>query len=543
MSLFEAEPDHTVTDSPPPPGDDRPPVPRPIPASDYFPQTTPWGLAAVVLLCGIFLCTSFHRLNHTDLWGHLCFGRWLVENGPLPEVDPFSATTPHKTAPLVNVPWLAQMIGYGVLRYLGLEGLVLGHAALAMLSCAVLIFATRCRGVHPIWAVGAGAVCYLIALPIIGTIRPQLAGLLGFPFVLVACALVRDKNHPFLWLPIVFALWANLHGSFVLGLALLGICAVGDSWDAMREIKGESAVWSLREIRRRWSLLLLCTIAACLNPQGPRLLLLVASFGGNPALADITEWRQLVIKSLGGTLFFSSLVLTALVIRYSKLRFLAYEVLLLVAFGALALMSMRMLAWWAMVWPWVLLRHVSSLWQPTGDCGEDSAYPTASRNTMRTLYALACVFITVLWAPPSQGLLHSTPRGIGTITSSDTPLYVADEMRRRRVRGRIFCPLDWGDFLIWRTHAAVKPLVYSHVHLVAPSVWTDYLLIYQGVSNWLELADRYQLDYLVLSRQRNGRLRRSIERHPRAEILYQDQQSLLVGILPAPRRDQSAEGS
>ena len=45
-------------------------------------------------------------------------------------------------------------------------------------------------------------------------------------------------------------------------------------------------------------------IASCLNPAGPQLLVQVASFGGNPALEKIVEWGPLVIKSLGGVLFF-----------------------------------------------------------------------------------------------------------------------------------------------------------------------------------------------------------------------------------------------
>ena len=92
--------------------------------------------------------------------------------------------------------------------------------------------------------------------------------------------------------------------------------------------------------------------------------------------------------------------------------------------------------------------------------------------------------------------------------------------------------MDWGDFLIWHSRARVQPLVYSHVHLIHPNSWTDYLRLSQDGMEWLAIADRHQLDYLAVCRRRNINLVRSLRDEPRAQIVYQDQQGLLVRILP-----------
>ena len=102
--------------------------PHPIPSSDYFPQTTQTGLLTVIVLCVIFLLSSFHRLNHTDLWGHLCFGRWIVQQEQLPSSEPFAAAP--TVEPFTNIPWLAQVLGYLVERSWGAEGLVAAHTIL-----------------------------------------------------------------------------------------------------------------------------------------------------------------------------------------------------------------------------------------------------------------------------------------------------------------------------------------------------------------------------------------------------------------------------
>ncbi|MBI86212.1 MAG: hypothetical protein CMJ81_23700 [Planctomycetaceae bacterium] len=483
----------------------------------------------MITLCLVFLLTSLHRLNHTDLWGHLCYGRLIMSQG-LPSSDPFSAETALPAADFVNVPWLAQIAGFLTWKWLGYEGLVLGHASLAVLSSGLLMWAIRLRGVELRFAILGTVLSYMVALPQVGTIRPQLFGTVAFPLVLAAISLVPHRRHPCLWLPLLFVVWANLHGSFALGLTALGICALGDSWDAWRE-NGWAAVLVDERTRHRWLLAVACGVAACVNPLGPFLLWKVAYFGFSPALENITEWQPLVIKSLGGALFFLSVLLTAWILRRSQRRLNTYEVLLLFLFALLTLLSMRMLAWWALIWPWVVMCRVPH--RLTSTPVPDQSYPMASRNTMRTLFALVCVFVTLLWSPPSQAVISGQQRGIGAITVDNTPLYVADRIAQQGDKGNLICPLDWADYILWKSDTSLRPLVYSHVHLVSQQVWDDYLQILSGDPNWLSLVDHYQLNYLLLSRERNQMLRRSVERHPRAEIIYQDQRSLLVRMTAA----------
>ena len=62
---------------------------RPVVRLERFPGISGGTMAAVLVLCAVFLATSVYRLNHTDLWGHLNFGRWIVQHDRLPEADPF----------------------------------------------------------------------------------------------------------------------------------------------------------------------------------------------------------------------------------------------------------------------------------------------------------------------------------------------------------------------------------------------------------------------------------------------------------------------
>ena len=531
------------------PRDAYPPVPRPIASSPYISQTSPTGVAAMVGFCVVFWFTSLNRLNHTDLWGHLAYGRWIAETREIPDSDPFGGTSHRADSEgrFFNLPWLAQWSAYQVYRVGGQEGLVLIHSLLATVACGLLMLAIAVRGLPGWSAVGGGRLMYVIAMPSVGTLRPQLCGLVAFPLVLLAIGILsRARRHPLLWLPLVFVLWANCHGSFVLGLGALFLwtfsgwlevrwfsdsAAIGESGLAVAgSSEGSDSVQSLLV---DWRLFLLCTVACCLNPMGPRLLLQVVAFGGNPALEQIIEWGPLVLRSLGGGLFFVSLLVTIVLVRYSSRAFLFAEVMLLLAFGLFSLLSMRMLVWWAIVWPWVMMPHFLNCWQQRHVDADQNPVSPASQGTMRTLYALSCISVALCWSPPSSSLISGKPRGLREITSSDTPLYAADQMVWRELGGNTFCPLDWGDYLIWRTQGAIKPMVFSHVHLVQPQIWQDYLLLNQGDRSWLRLADKYELDFLILSRERNQTLVRDVQRLSRAAVIYQDEQSLIVRLLPA----------
>lgn len=474
--------------------DGRPIVLRPVLSLQRWGDLGPAALAAVAGLCVIFAVTGLARLNHTDLWGHLNFGRWIVRHGELPHSDPFRSFATGE--PFLNVPWLSQVLGYEVYRFAGLEGLVLAHAVLATLTAAALLWAVRGRGVSLGWAVAAAAASYLLALPVTGTIRPQLFGTLGFALTLAAIARLPRRRDPLLWLPLVFALWANLHGSFLLGLAALGCQTAATAWDA----RG----WRWHGLRRRrqfWravGAVALATAGACVNPCGPRLLLLVGQFGENSNLADISEWHPLTLASLSGGLCFASLLLMAGFLRWSRRRITAAEILLTLLFLVACLGALRMLAWWALVWPWVVAPHAAYVWSRWRGRPVTQSVAETDGMPRRLLAAGILVALTLWWTPPTHALLCGRPRPDEAILSHGTPVGLAETAARLGLRGRFFAPLDWADYLVWRTDGALEPLVHSHVHLTGPRLWRDFLTLRDGREGWRETARVNHLRYMIV---------------------------------------------
>lgn len=506
----------------------------------YWPNLSFAGLASIVTLGLVFMLTSFNRLNHTDLWGHLNFGRWIVTHHALPATDPFAAAP--ASVNVLNAAWLSQTLGYEVQRLFGNEGLVFGHALLVTLTAGVLMLAVARRGVPPIWVCGVGLAMFVLDLPIVGTIRPQLFGQLGAALFLLACCEMPRSRHPLFWLPAVAALWANLHGSVVMGLAMLGLYAAGITWDVYQASPSNwAAILRNRRLHLLWGALFAATCGAMLNPHGPLLFAHTLGFGDNAVLASISEWRALTPRSLTGVLMIASVALTALIVKYSPRKWEAYEILLLVAFGLATLPAIRMLAWWAIVWPWVVWPHAAAAWRKyqtdkTGEPIVDDDQPTA----MRTLLAMGFLFMTILVAPPTFSLVSGRARGEGPIMVTDTPLYVTDEIVRRGLAGTIAAPMDWADFLVWKTAGQLQPLVYSHVHLATLATWRDYETIFRGTDQWLDALRNQQMQYVLVARKQYPALAKQVLLADRGNegvrIIYQDQRCILAEVLDPPAK-------
>lgn len=498
----------------------------------YFAQFTTAQLSLVISLCAIFLVTSLNKLNHTDLWGHLDFGRWMVQHQALPAIDPFAATP--SNIPFIPSAWLAQVMGYFTIETFGVDGLVVAHAALATLACGLMMAAIYARGVPLCWAVAGGVAYYVLSLPIVGTIRPQLFGMVGVALTLLAVAQLPKSRWPLVWLPLAYLLWANLHGSFVMGLVILAVCAAGQAWTVFSAQRDLSKTLRDLSCARMAAAVGLAIAGASVNPLGPQMLIAVLGFGKHAALADISEWRSLTMQTMTFGLFAVSLVAALAAFKLAPRRWELSDILLLAVFALATVSAMRMLAWWAAVWPWAVLPYAVSAWQRKFPATDEPATPHA----MRTLLAVGFVFMTLLLAPATNELIHGRSRQVGQAASAGTPIYVADEIARRNLQGAFYSPMDWADYLVWQQPEGFRPLVYTHVHLLSPDAWRDAQQLGAGASDWLKLADAHGLRYLVISKERQKRLgglvyRYSGHKNSRASILYQDDRCLLVELRPA----------
>ena len=279
-------------------------------------------LAFLVAFAGTAL--DFRVLGDGDTWWHLGAGRWIVEHLAIPTTDPFSHSNP-------GIAWHAHEWGADVLMWLAYRGT--GPAGLIALTgiaagvAAALLADFLQRHLRPAIVIVATMAALMCLLPSV-LARPHLLALPLFVVWVAALLKAREQERaPPLPLAALMTVWANLHGSFLLGLVLVAPLAL----EAL--IAAEDRKKTLTE----WAAFGLLAIAAALvTPFGIAGFLFPLQVSALETLQLIGEWQSTTVANSPAfvTVALATIaVLLALGVRFPPLRALIYVGLLLMAFS------------------------------------------------------------------------------------------------------------------------------------------------------------------------------------------------------------------
>jgi hypothetical protein len=471
-----------------------------------------------VAFVGVIACAYCHQpLHHTDLWGHLAYGRLILESKSLPATEPFMPLA--EGMPLVDTAWLAQCAGAMIYDHGQAPALQFAHALLiaGCLSLIARLIVRRTRSaLFGILGVGLFLAINWYQFEII---RPQMAGLVCFLFLLaLVTGMPARRWHPGAML-LLFALWANLHGSFLVGLMYLGCCAAGRSLDAFRERRRAASLIADRGVRRLLVLGAFAAAGACVNPYGLALYQEVLSFSGNPNLNDLIEWDALHFRTLQGQLAMATALALAFACRMTPRRIRAAEILPVIVLGGLALWSARMLIWWTPLATLCLIRHAHAAWRHWKPIRRLATNPRSGRWSV-----VAAGLVWIFFASTPFGLLAMQSRAIEfrKSVSSQTPVAAVEYLRAHPPAGQVFNTFEWGDYLLWAGPAGTRVFLTSHAHLVPREVWRDYMSVIGAQSHWDEMLDRYGVNTVFVDRRDRGALIARLKDDERWKSIYED---------------------
>jgi hypothetical protein len=270
-----------------------------------------------------------------DYWWVLRVGQDTLQSGSIPTVDAISAS--QFGQPIVYQTWLSGVIFYLVYQ--------LGGFSLTFLLRGILLGVAY--GI--IWSMAretSNARLATILVIVLGlasgnnwSMRSQL---FAYPlFALTLWSLFRwhndtilSKKH-YLWiLPIVTLLWANLHGSFILPLILTGIALIFG--------KGERKPLALT--------LVVMLLATLVNPRGFGVWQYFVFMLNSPSDQLFAfEWAAPRNEGWQMNIFFAWMLLFAPLASLSPRKLSAFEWILFLAFGWLALTGLRYVIWFLFI--------------------------------------------------------------------------------------------------------------------------------------------------------------------------------------------------
>ncbi len=191
---------------------------------------------------GIFgALSTAATVGDPDLFWHLAQGRQTVTEG-LARVDVFSWTV--NGLPVLTDQWLGQVIWYEAYAAVGWTGIIVLRGLLVAAAVTLIVASALLAQRRPIVAVMA-ALPAIVLTRFAWTERPQLMGLCCFAALILLLRASAQRPRLLLAAPALIVVWANLHASFALGLAVTAI-ACAELWirrpDARRLAVGVVAI-------------------------------------------------------------------------------------------------------------------------------------------------------------------------------------------------------------------------------------------------------------------------------------------------------------
>lgn len=373
------------------------------------------------------------RFDDPDMWWHLKTGEVIWTTRSIPSTDLFSFTALHHR--LVPQEWFSQALIYGAYKLGGYSGMMLWLCFFtAVLLITGYVLCSLYSGNAKIGFLGAMTLWFFSTVGL--AVRPQVVGYILLVVELLLVHLGRTRNPRwFFCLPPLFALWVNCHGSFFLGLIVLGVFLFCSFFN----FQVGSLVSSGLDVSRRRMLtlaLIFSAAAVFLNPDGVKQVLypLNTMLRQPVNLGNITEWGPLLLSDARGAALMGVLALIFLCLTLRRSETLFLHELLLLAMGAwLALSHQRMAFVFGILAAPVVSRLLSTFWD-----GYDIEKDFPVLNAVLIALAILVVFL----AFPSRRLLAKQ-------AEDGSPVKAVEYIKTHHLTGNMLNTYVYGGYLIW----------------------------------------------------------------------------------------------
>jgi hypothetical protein len=355
-----------------------------------------------------------------DTWWQLRAGQEMWRSGHVLLRDTFSHTVNGAFWP--NHEWLSQVVFYAVYAAGGLPLLTIVSAAAVMAAWWL------------VWKLTPGSTRFrfLLTLALIASAsalwspRPQVLSL-----VLLAVTITLLCHRRYVWLPLVFLLWANLHGAVVMGVLLLVAALAAAVVEHRRSVPALACASGA------------CLLATLATPLGVTFWTEIPQSLARIRQLGIQEWAPPRLMSLSLVPFWlTAVALVALMV--ARTRALSQDVeacrrgYLTVCACALALLPLAVTAE-RNVSPFLLLAvpAIAALrWRGVDPVSVSSHRPQLNAAITVMASVLASGTVAYAYAKPIDHLRWA-------------PLPEASLIALRACRGNLYNRYDEGGYLIW----------------------------------------------------------------------------------------------
>lgn len=488
-----------------------------------FPDLLFAALLAVLLVRGGGLAML---LSDGDTGWHIRTGEWILRSGAVPREDLFSFSRPH--APWTAWEWLSDVLFARWFVWGGLTAVTAACACLLCLAAAILCAWLLERGAG-LWLAAAVTLLVSNASTVHYLARPHIFTILLFTAGL--WVVDRDRRSPGRWLwllPLLTALWCNMHGGFFLWLAVLWLLPAAAALEGGR--------W-----RRYTGLAGACSAATLINPYGWNLHRHILDYlNSSWILGQVQEFQPPEIRSENLLIFAMLLVAgVALAARAAGGR-RWFEPLLVWLLALAALRSARHVPLYAIASAPVIAGECAAWWR-------EAAARRGDRSPLSILWTMGQQLSerrSVTFWTPALGVLVLAllPSPVTDFPRARFPAQAVTAMDGVLApcgsTPRILTSDQWGDYLIFRLYPRQRVFFDGRSDFYGEALGADYQALLGATARARDVLDRYRFDAALLPN--DWPLERVLERDTAWQRVYQDRVAALF-IRPVQQNRQWAE--
>jgi len=444
-----------------------------------------------------------------DTWWHLAVAARILKTHVWPTHDIYSFTA--FGSPWIDYEWLGNVVLDLFWKHCGLQGLIIFITTLAGIIMGLLYYYSTSQSKN---SKAAFVACALL-VPLTSlqfTARPQMLGYALLIVTLICLEKFREGRPNFLWwLPVVFWLWVNTHGTFVLGFLILGVY-----WaSGLREFQFGRIYarrWTDTQRRQLELAFLLCLLASTLTPYGTQLAAypLKMFSSQHQIMLTVQEWQPLDLSQFYGKFFLALLMLFWVGLAATDLKYRLEDFLLLAFATAETLMHARFIILFVPVFA-PLAAELLARWVPKYERAKDR-------------YVLNCALMALI----ALGIIKTFPSNpmISRQLEHKVPMQAVAFLKEHPKLTRMFNEADWGSYLIFVRGPSHKVFLDGRYDIYEYSgVLSDYLSIMRIAPNTLSLLKAYRIDSCLIPR--GSALATLLATSPDWEKVYDDRECVV----------------
>lgn len=460
-----------------------------------------------ILICALLLIEAIQPSIDPDLGWHLRYGQYFFETGHVLRDNILSFIWPWYH--WVQASWGYDLVVDQLFEHFGFPGLSVASGLLVLLTFLIATWPQKrlsplqllllaeifMASVTPLWASG-------MRTPTLST--PFMALVLLLSDTILNPEERKSGMRHLILLPVIFFVWANVHGGFALGLILLTIFwAMTIALAILNKARHLEISLPSRATLNKFGLAIAVSwVTPLVNPWGLRIYEETFKHSTNVNLNVISEWQPLTMMTTESIVTGVIVLFTAVVLMWrNKFRAIPMLTILFVttylAYSAnrfVIILGVLIVYILARNLPYMHLRPAARMWAHV-----------ALWITLITIVPLDMFYFHRYFQPPTVKVMSYTWSDY-----CDTTLYCSEGltrlMRASPPVGNGFHPYNYGGYLIWRvpmvkTFIDGRMVAWEDNGQTPPAAEGDWVFMQNGPIAFTKFDNEYHFTWAIVPTQ------------------------------------------